>query len=112
MRFVTRNTSVGSKDEETDMMIAMTITCLFVIVALVAGLTLLDTWMQARTAFWNVFREQELLDAGFIPQVEASELRLRQPRHRTAKRTSAPRIRQSGFGGATRSSLGSVQATV
>jgi hypothetical protein len=101
--------SVGSKIEETDMMIAMTIICLFVIAALAAGLTLLDTWLQARSAFWSVYREQQLLEAGFIPQVEASETRLRQPLHRSARRTPARRVRTSGFGGAPRSSLGAMQ---
>lgn len=91
------------------MMIAMTITCLFVIAALAASLTLLDTWLQARSAFWSVYREQQLLEAGFIPQVEASETRLRQPIHRTAPRAPARRIRKSGFGGAPRSSLGAMQ---
>lgn len=91
-------------------MIAMTITCLFVIAALAASLTLLDTWLQARSAFWSVFRERQLLDAGFIPQVEASETRLRQPLHRSAPRTSKRRARKSGFGGAQRSKLGSIQA--
>ncbi|KEO91097.1 hypothetical protein EH31_00080 [Erythrobacter longus] len=92
------------------MMIAMTITCLFVIAALATGLTLLDNWLQARAAFWSVFREQQLLDAGFVPQLEASEIRLRQPLHRSARRAPASRARQSGFGGAKRSNLGGVQA--
>lgn len=92
------------------MMIAMTITCLFAIAALATGLTLLDTWLQARAAFWSVFREQQLLEAGFIPQVEASETRLRQPLHRSAPRAPISRARQSGFGGAKRSNLGAVQA--
>ena len=91
-------------------MIAMTITCLFVIAALATSLTLLDTWLQARAAFWSTFREQQLLDAGFVPQLEASEVRLRQPIHRTARRPSATRMRKSGFGGAKRSNLGSLQA--
>ncbi|MEP0391187.1 MAG: hypothetical protein ABJ205_06045 [Erythrobacter sp.] len=87
----------------------MTITCLFVIAALTAGLTLLDTWFEARTAFWSVFREQQLLDAGFVPQVKASETRLRQPLHRTAPRAPRARVRRSGFGGAKRSNLGATQ---
>lgn len=110
-----RHTSVGSKDEETDMMIAMTITCLFVIAAVATTLSLLDTWVQARTAFWDVYREKRLLDAGFIPQVDAQDTRLRQPLHRTARRVAerkAPerRVRKRGFGGCQRSSLGSLQA--
>lgn len=92
------------------MTIAMTITCLFVIAALASALTLLDTWIQARAAFWGVFRERQLLDAGFVPQVDAQEVRLRQPLHRSARRTSPRRVRASGFGGSTRSRLGALQA--
>lgn len=91
-------------------MIAMTIACLFVIAALAASLTLLDTWLQARSAFWSVFRERQLLDAGFVPQVEANEVRLRQPLHRTVRRACHARSRTSGFGGTRRSNLGAMQA--
>lgn len=91
-------------------MLIACITALFVIAALTIGLSLLDTWLRARTAFWSVFRERELLDAGFIPQVEANEVRLRQPLHRTARRAPQARVRKSGFGGARRSNLGSIQA--
>lgn len=100
------------------MMIAATVTCLFVIAGLVSVLSLLDTWVKARDAFWRVFRQRQLLDAGFVPQVEASELRLRArlhnnashhaPLHRTARHHPAPR-RVSGFAGARRSNLGAVQ---
>ena len=92
------------------MTLAIAITCLFVIAALATGLTLLDTWVQARVAFWRVYRERELLDAGFVPQIEARETRLRQPLHRAARRTSLNRTRKSGFAGAHRSQLGLAQA--
>ena len=91
------------------MTIAMIIGCLFVAVSAATGITLLDTWVQARLAFWSVFRQQQLLDAGFTPQVEASEVRLRRPIHRTARRVPEARVRKSGFGGSRRSSLGAVQ---
>lgn len=106
-------------------MIAVAITCLFAVVGLATLLSLLDTWTQARTAFWSVYREKQLLDAGFVPQVAAEETRLRQPLHRavrrvpagqvsagqaSASRASAGRARKSGFGGSRRSTLGSLQA--
>ena len=90
------------------MTIAITAVCFFVIAALVSGLSLLDTWVKARAAFWSVFRQQQLLDAGFMPQVEASEVRLRQPLDNNPCRTS--RTRNSGFAGTRRSNLGSLQA--
>ncbi|WP_298302591.1 hypothetical protein [uncultured Erythrobacter sp.] len=91
-------------------MLIACITALFVIVTLATALSLLDTWLRARSAFWSVFRERELLEAGFVPQVEASEVRLRQPLHRSARRTPQARSRKSGFAGARRSNLGSIQA--
>ncbi len=93
------------------MIVAMAITSLFVIAALTAMFSLTDTWMKARAAFWAVFEERELLDASFVPQVEASELRVRRPLHKTARR--APQLRRqrrSGFGGSPRSQLGAVQS--
>lgn len=92
------------------MTIAAIAICLFGIVGLATALSLLDTWMQARASFWSVFRERQLLDAGFIPQVEASETRLRQPLHRSARNVPARRVRTRGFGGRQRSTLGSIQA--
>ena len=90
------------------MIIAMTIAGLFTIAAVTTGLSLLDTWLRARGAYWSVVRERELLDAGFIPQVAASETRLRQPLHHAARRAPTLR-RRSGFGGASRSQLGAIQ---
>ena len=95
------------------MMLAISITLALSLAALVAVLSLTDTWMKARAAFWAVFEERELLDAGFVPQIEASELRVRRPLHKTARRAPQPRRqrqRQRGFGGAPRSQLGAVQS--
>ena len=92
-------------------MLAISITLALSLAALVALLSLTDTWMKARQAFWAVFEERELLDAGFVPQVEASELRVRRPLHKTAQRAPQPRRqRRRGFGGSPRSQLGSVQS--
>lgn len=96
-------------------MLAISITVALSLAAFVAVLSLTDTWMKARAAFWAVFEERELLDAGFVPQIEASELRVRRPLHKTARRAPQPsrqssRRRQRGFGGAPRSQLGAVQS--
>ena len=83
------------------MIIAMTIVGLFTIAAVTTGLSLLDTWLRARGAYWSVVRERELLDAGFIPQVAAGETRLRrplgQPLHRGDVRDSRWRTTASQF---------------
>ena len=92
-------------------MLALAVTFTLAFTALVALLSLTDTWMKAREAFWAVFEERRLLDAGFVPQVEASELRMRRPLHKNARRAPCLRPqRRSGFGGLPRSHLGAVQA--
>lgn len=92
-------------------MLAIIIPVALTLAALIAVLSLTDTWMKARAAFWAVFEERELLDAGFVPQVEADELRMRRPLHKTARRAPQPRYQRSrGFGGSPRSQLGAVQS--
>ncbi|UAB76824.1 hypothetical protein INR77_08100 [Erythrobacter sp. SCSIO 43205] len=92
-------------------MLAILITLAIMFAGLVAVLSLTDTWLKARAAFWAVFEERELLDAGFVPQVEAEELRIRRPLHKTARRAPQQRRqRQRGFGGSARSQLGAVQS--
>lgn len=58
-------------------MIATTLTVLFVVTALATGLALADCWMRARLVFSGLQRERALLAAGFIPTVEAQEMRVR-----------------------------------
>ena len=70
-------------------MITLTLTALFVIVSLATALALADAWLRARSAFDLLTRERALVKAGFVPMVEASEIRLR---------PAAPRLR----GGAMR----------
>ena len=60
-------------------MIAVTLSVLFVVVSVATILSLADSWIRGRSAFGVLRREQALLDAGFLPQVEASEIRLRRP---------------------------------
>jgi hypothetical protein len=71
------------------MLIVMTVTSLFVIAAIATGLSLVDSWLRARNAYGAISRESQLLAAGFVPQVEAFETRLRQetayPAHRSAR---------------------------
>ncbi len=59
------------------MMLAAILTALFAITAVATGLSLIDSWIRGRSAYGVLRREQALLDAGFVPQVEASEVRLR-----------------------------------
>lgn len=92
------------------MLLAMTLTCLFVIAAIATGASLLDTWLRGRVAFAILQRERRLLRAGFVPQVEPQETRLRPSLHHEAKRSCSGRVTRRGFGGATRSRLGAVQA--
>lgn len=93
------------------MIAAIAITSIFLIAAFAAVLSLTDTWLKAREAFWAVFEERQLLDAGFVPQVEPSEVRVRRPLHKSARRTpELRRQRRRGYGGAKRSNLGAVQS--
>lgn len=95
------------------MLIAMTLSCLFVIAAIATAASLIDSWVQGRIAFAILQRERRLLRAGFVPQVEARETRLRHPMHRAVKRpaqrASVPRGGR-GFGGERRSRLGAIQS--
>ena len=59
------------------MMLALTLTALFTLVAVATGLSLLDSWVRGFGAYNEVRHQRALLDAGFVPQVEASEVRLR-----------------------------------
>lgn len=72
------------------MMLAMTLTCLFAVVAIATGLSLIDSWMRGRGAYVVLKREQALLKAGFVPQVHAHEVRLRQPARRTLAAATRP----------------------
>ncbi|MEP3420157.1 MAG: hypothetical protein ABJN35_00330 [Erythrobacter sp.] len=64
-------------------LIALTLTCLFVITGIATALSLLDSWLRGSNAYTVLKREQALLNAGFLPQVGANEVRLRKPAHRT-----------------------------
>ena len=58
-------------------MIAFTLAALFAVVATASALALADSWLRGQYAFRNITRERALLNAGFVPMVEASEVRLR-----------------------------------
>jgi hypothetical protein len=91
------------------MLIAMSLTCLFAIAAIAVAASLLDTWLRGRVAYTILQRERRLLRAGFVPQIDPRETRLRQPLHEGARRAPMTRSRR-GFGGVPRSQLGSVQS--
>jgi len=60
-------------------MIAFSLTALFVTVSLATFLGLTDSWLRGRHAFVALKRERALVNAGFVPMVEAEELRIRKP---------------------------------
>lgn len=58
-------------------MIALAITALVAITALATALTLVDSWLRARHSLKTIRRERALLTAGFVPEVDHHETRLR-----------------------------------
>ena len=76
------------------MMIALTLAGFFTIVTIATGLSLLDSWLRGRADFRSLMRQRRLLDAGFVPQVQAHEVRLRAPARRTLAAASRPYARR------------------
>nr|WP_298926898.1 hypothetical protein [uncultured Erythrobacter sp.] len=79
-------------------MLAATITLLFSAVAIATAITLVDCWLRARSAYSSLKRQNDLVKAGFVPQVEARIVRLRPtaPRALATTRPFARRLpRQS-----------------
>ncbi len=74
-------------------MIAATLIGLFVVVSFATLLTLTDVWVRGRFAYGVLKSERALAKAGFLPIVEAEELRLR-PAPRTALAATRPYARQ------------------
>jgi hypothetical protein len=58
-------------------MIAFAITALVIITVVATGLTLVDSWLRARHALASLRRERALLAAGFVPEIDHREIRLR-----------------------------------
>ena len=77
-------------------MLALTLTSLFVIVTFATLVSLTDSWLRWRYAFETLKRERALANAGFVPMVEAQELRLRDPQRTSlaATRSFARRLPQ------------------
>lgn len=76
------------------MLIAATLTALISIIAIATGLSLLDSWLRGRADLRSLLREKRLLDAGFVAQVEAKEVRLRAPARRTLAAAARPYARR------------------
>ena len=74
-------------------MIAFTLALLFAVVSLASALTLADSLLRARMAMRAIARERSLLDAGFVPVIEATEVRLRSNR-RYASAATRPMSQQ------------------
>lgn len=77
------------------MLITMTISALFTIVAVATVLSLIDSWLRGRSAYAGLRREKALLDAGFVEQVEPRETRLRRPRRQTLAGATRSRARRT-----------------
>lgn len=84
-------------------MIAMTLSVLFTIVAIATVLSLIDSWIRGRSEFAALSHERALLNAGFVPEVEPREVRLRRSRpvtlasvsRRSARRTPSLAVQLS-----------------
>ena len=77
------------------MMIALTLAALFTVVAIATGLSLIDSWLRGRADLRVLLIRKRLLDAGFMPEVEASEVRLRAPARRTLAAATRPYARRT-----------------
>lgn len=77
------------------MMIATTLAALFTVVAIATVLSLIDSWIRGHAGLRALLREQRLLDAGFVPQVEPSDMRLRAPVRRTLASATRPYARHT-----------------
>ncbi len=58
-------------------MIALLLAGLFIVAALSTSVSLADSALRSRNAFKALKRERALVKAGFVPQVEAQQVRLR-----------------------------------
>ena len=90
-------------------MIAVTLSVLFVVVSVATILSLMDSWIRGRSTFGALRREQALLDAGFVPQVEASDIRLRRRSSGSFGAKAPPRRTLASARRGRRASLASVQ---
>ncbi|MEL7189653.1 MAG: hypothetical protein AAGK17_08905 [Pseudomonadota bacterium] len=70
-------------------MIVFTATALLCVIALATGLTLIDNWIRGREAFVQLVQERGAARAGFVPVIEAAELRQRSrlPSRHSRRRT-------------------------
>ncbi|MFU7528032.1 hypothetical protein [Qipengyuania sp. ASV99] len=79
-------------------MIALFITSLFFVTSVAVLCSLADSWLRASGAYRSLMREQALLDAGFVPQIDASEQRLRTEFRRTMVNPNRPYARRRAVG--------------
>lgn len=75
-------------------MLTLTLALLFTTAAIATGLSLLDSWLRGRKVYCVLKREKALLDAGFVPQVHAHEVRLRKPAKRSLSSIKRARARR------------------
>lgn len=79
-------------------MIALFITSLFFVTSVAVLCSLADSWMRASGAYRLLMRERALLDAGFVPQIDANETRLRTGSRRTIVIANRPHPRRRSVG--------------
>ena len=60
-------------------MITLSILALMVLVGAASLIAFIDCWIRGRYIFTSLKRERALLDAGFVPMINSTEPRLRQP---------------------------------
>lgn len=58
-------------------MIALCLAGLFIIAAIATSISLADSALRSGNAYKAIRRERALVKAGFVPQVEAQQIRLR-----------------------------------
>lgn len=74
-------------------MIATTLTILFMVVSFATVVSLVDVWVRGRFAYGALKNERALAKAGFVPVIEAEQLRVR-PAPRVALAATRPFARQ------------------
>lgn len=76
-------------------MLALTLAALFTVTAIATVLSLVDSWLRGLGAYEGLIRERALLKAGFVPQVEARDVRLRRRSRHTIASASRPYARHT-----------------
>ncbi|WP_390585369.1 hypothetical protein [Erythrobacter sp. MTPC3] len=71
-------------------MMTATLAVLVTVIAIASVLTLIDCVLRAQSAYGSLKRQSALVQAGFVPQVEAQTLRMRPSLQRPAAGATRP----------------------